>query len=83
MADRGCRTCAAELQHTFVDFGMSRFYKSYLTAYDAAEKFYPSRSRARSGAGLSTDRAAWVPLPGAAAVKTSTGHRRLSHDRHI
>jgi hypothetical protein len=42
-----CRLCSAELQHTFVDLGMSPPCESYLTAsqLDEAEKFYPLHVR--------------------------------------
>jgi hypothetical protein len=42
-----CRLCSAELQHTFVDLGMSPPCESYLNAsqLDAGEKFYPLHVR--------------------------------------
>jgi len=47
MPDRACRFCAAPLEHTFVDLGMSPLCESYLAAdqLDGMEPFFPLHVR--------------------------------------
>jgi SAM-dependent methyltransferase len=48
---RRCRFCAAPLEHTLVDLGMSPLCESYVTAdrLDAMEPFYPLHARVCAG----------------------------------